>query len=242
MPFSAIISSMDSRKSLLGSDDVFTTAKLCASGGCVGVVVVARAVGLPFLHAARRGLLVRVLRRRRDDTDERLGLPVLMLFSEEAEAELALGVISSARSTCFTSAGSHQSSSLLAGLVTTGRSTLSGVSSSSSAPRSMIMSASDVITLTSTAASSSGPSTVVARRRNSTPRPPSLPMNMSRRHRELPDASATGGSWWLQPSWSSDGASTSSPPSISVEPNLPTLCRLLLFLVGNGGDSVREGN
>nr|CAB3478700.1 unnamed protein product [Digitaria exilis] len=89
MPFSVIISSIDSLKSRLGSRDVFTTAKLSANGG--GGLVVARAGdlaaaavagGLHFLDGAdaTRGVLARVLRRRGDDTD-RLGLMSCLLCS-----------------------------------------------------------------------------------------------------------------------------------------------------------------
>ncbi|GJM88876.1 hypothetical protein PR202_ga05451 [Eleusine coracana subsp. coracana] len=136
MPFSAIISSMDSRKSLLGSTDAFTTAKLSASGGG------AAAGGAFFLHrgdaaaAARRGLLARVLRRRPPkDTEERL--PELP-FPPCSETELGRGV-AAWRTTCrsfFFAA---------AGLVAIGRSTRSDTSSS--AWRSKMMSVSDAITL-----------------------------------------------------------------------------------------------
>ncbi|TVU36652.1 hypothetical protein EJB05_18594, partial [Eragrostis curvula] len=88
MPFSAIISSIDSRKSLLGSCDVFTTAKLSASGGAgagegegegEGLARAGeRAAGLLFLDdTLTRGVFARVLRRRADDDTDRLGLSLL---------------------------------------------------------------------------------------------------------------------------------------------------------------------
>uniref|UniRef100_K3XII3 Uncharacterized protein n=1 Tax=Setaria italica TaxID=4555 RepID=K3XII3_SETIT len=124
MPFSAIISSIDSRKSRLGSRDVFTTAKLSARGG--GLVRAGErgvaAGGLHFLDDAMRGVFARVLRRRADDTD-RLGLSLLCSGGGGGVRWVACF----RTSMCLSSSFSQPSGSLPAGLVVIGGSVFSGL-------------------------------------------------------------------------------------------------------------------